>query len=136
MTTTADPKRNVNVSEGSARVPTIDQPNDDLITIRIPRKITLELPRSFQLEIPQWVGYTLIGSGVLVLLHHLTGGAVWHFWWLIFIFQPWNWGSENRCNRSENNQGWDKTDRYSYQSSDDKDKKQSAETKSTDAMYV
>lgn len=136
MTTTADHKNSVHVADGSANTTAVDQMNDDIITIRIPRKVTLELPRSFQLEIPRWVGYTLMASGVLALLHYLTGGAVWHFWWLIFIFQPWNWGSDNRCHRSENKQGWDKTDRYSYQSSDDKDKKQSAETKSTDAMYV
>lgn len=77
-----------------AKTIAVEETKDDVLTFSIPRKITFELPSSISFkipdfEIPNWVRYAAIGGGGLILLSFLTGGAIWHFWWMIFFIMPW-----------------------------------------------
>lgn len=110
----------VNVDNSTANTSTVNT-SEDVVTVRIPQKITLELPRSFSFDIPKWVGPALIATGIITFLSIVTGGAIWHFWWLIFCV-PWFWnrafwngamsGGCSSKSRESGNQGWNGTNGY------------------------
>ena len=65
--------------------------NDEFV-IRIPRSFTFDVPESISVDIPPWM-FKAVGAAVAIMaLHAVTGGAIWHCWWLIFFVQPFFFG--------------------------------------------